>query len=756
MSFFEPLRLKMTNAKSKRSSASRLQNKQGQVALFVALIFQILFIFFAAVVNVGLVVHQKINLQNSVDLAAYYAGMKQAEMLNSMAHMNYQIRQSWKLLAWRYRILGSAGTGHNINGKIVNPYNNQDGAHYLNTAEAFNGSLSGSPDLVKFSDTPDFCITYPPWGPPRSDQTFCKDMASVGAIKPPAAIPGNAFPTLYNQLVSFTETMMKASKDDCQYRGPFNFYVLSQFAVGYKFDQNVRKEAISFMSRALSHWKDDFLDIDGNSVREGAEKTLKGNLTGPNRASVTMQLFNGLGQDACNDQGVNQYDPAKFLKEIRIIPAFAYRDWHCSVDEKILKMIEPSKELSPTSLPEPVNMSSPRVAPIATQLQELIPWTEAVSKPPYNYSIGYEKNPWCVAYAGIKATATPKVAFLPFDSIKLTAVAYAKPFGGKFGPWFSQTWPSGSDRSTGGQIDGLLPARASDAGLLDLTNASDPKRIPNYSRYPGDNYGLKARSVQGYFTKALYELDPSWPQTPRGPKIDANLYPAPSYGDYQDAWRFPPEQNMTGPGDVMAWNVWKDTPSEMRKLETLAILPDLYDMAYYSIEPDFYNNYFVRLKAGLFNGTHNGLTAPASGLRGDLGMRFGKKDFEDFNILKQITYAKQLVDVLKMDDAINNVLTHFVNPSKAESAYNVLNSFIGKNMVDFSVDTTRFGKCSIVANADAPNPGGCVVGGRTGYSVKLVSDDWLRSPDLNLGNPKDGVNGAGGPLLNPPLELSSW
>ena len=68
-----------------------LSNSRGQAAIFVALIFNVLFVFFAMAINVGLVVHDKINLQNSADLAAYYAASKQAEMLNVIAHQNYQI-----------------------------------------------------------------------------------------------------------------------------------------------------------------------------------------------------------------------------------------------------------------------------------------------------------------------------------------------------------------------------------------------------------------------------------------------------------------------------------------------------------------------------------------------------------------------------------------------------------------------------------------------------------------------------------------
>ena len=84
-----------------------IKNKRGQIAIFVVLVFQVLFILFAMTINIALVVHDKINFQNSLDLATYYGAKQQAEVLSAMAHINYQMRQNWKLLAWRYRILGT-------------------------------------------------------------------------------------------------------------------------------------------------------------------------------------------------------------------------------------------------------------------------------------------------------------------------------------------------------------------------------------------------------------------------------------------------------------------------------------------------------------------------------------------------------------------------------------------------------------------------------------------------------------------------
>src|SRR5688500_17817747 len=98
----------LPNTKKSRIVLTR-KNQKGQVAIFVALIFQVVFVFFALMINVGLLIHHKINLQHSTDLAAYYGTMKQAEQFNAIAHINFQMRQAWKLLTWRYRVLGTFG-----------------------------------------------------------------------------------------------------------------------------------------------------------------------------------------------------------------------------------------------------------------------------------------------------------------------------------------------------------------------------------------------------------------------------------------------------------------------------------------------------------------------------------------------------------------------------------------------------------------------------------------------------------------------
>jgi len=68
--------------------------------------------------------------------------------------------------------------------------------------------------------------------------------------------------------------------------------------------------------------------------------------------------------------------------------------------------------------------------------------------------------------------------------------------------------------------------------------------------------------------------------------------------------------------------------------------------------------------------------------------------------------------------------------------------------VDFSLDEEKFQACTGETQGAPiiPTTGGCIAGGRVGYSVKLVAKDYLLSGDLELG----GEGAGSGALQNPP------
>ena len=303
-------------------------NEKGQVAIFVALIFQLLFLFFAMIINVGLLIHHKINLQNSVDLAAYYGAMKQGETLNAMGHINYQIRQSWKLLSWRYRQLGSAG-----NFTEAHPFEKRN-IEICNRSDCSLEGVLPNRQFESFYNAPAFCITYVPFRPMPSQENTCKGSdsnRSIPTFEPPKIYA--PFIGASSVLNSMAKAFLRSMDNRCQAFGPMNYIILGRFVAAFSKDQAEKKLMMRHLALGLSDSKTDFVDIDGESGKEGMIETLKRNMTGPNREGFNptsdVEIFNALGSEDCNSSGIDVYSPPKFLSEVKIYPGFTYTDTKC-------------------------------------------------------------------------------------------------------------------------------------------------------------------------------------------------------------------------------------------------------------------------------------------------------------------------------------------------------------------------------------------------------------------------------------------
>lgn len=734
-----------------------MKNRRGQVAIFVALIFQILFLFFAMIINVGLLVHHKINLQNAVDLGAYYGAMKQAENMNAIGHVNYQIRQSWKLLTWRYRVIGSAGE--------VSTYG--DASPFLKNPSLAANPVDADQDKIRtlptsggataeqlrgFYEAPAFCITYVPFKPMPSNENTCRNMATMSGVKlfqPPAVIAG--FQGFSNAIRSATQAMLDSAKGRCEVMGTWNYFMLGKFVVAYNLDQADRMATINKISNATSESTEDFYDIDGDSVSEGVEKTVKKNLTFANAdGGLKVTMYNSLGSDACG-KSTAATKPAKWLNVLDILPGFNYIDTYCSGSLAIIgkelvggNMVSQTCNYGSSKLCGPHYYNTKGILKSEIdQLKNYIGRRQGESLE--NMTLGVEKNPWCMAYVGVKAETTPNIPFSPFGGVKLTARAFAKPFGGRVGPWYYNKWLPGQTQSSGStkdeQLDPLLPKRSKDpAGL----SADGKDRIVNYSRFIGDTFGLMSRMVLGWGARAIYKMDRDWASG--GPVPISTGTGSPTFTDWD---HLPFEFTNNSNGDALARNKSAGADkTPMRDLELAAISPDPFDMAYYSIEPDFYHNYYQRLKKGLM-AKRGGLQAPQM-LRPDLGAIIGDSKLEAFSVKDQILRVKSQLG--------NNPLSNYrVEDRQTYISLdwkNTLTGWADKSLIDYSLDTTKFGRCIFPTRFDdsngqalkPPTSGNCVGGGSTGYSVKLVSSDYLNRSDLKLGG--DAVGS--GALSNPP------
>lgn len=649
-------------------------------------------------INIGLVVHDKINLQNAVDLAAYYAAQRQAEMLNVIAHTNYQIRQSWKLLNWRYYVLGTMGMGEDNNLRFL-PHPSRPNAPYPQSDE----------DAWPPARTPVLCITYQPiWLSSGSGDNACKEVDfNVTNIVIPRVIapftPTNAM------FAAFARSLKRSIASTCSSYAGQNWLFGAFAYVAYMRDQQSRKELIRALARNLAKPAQDILDLKGESVYEGAKKTFLKNLTGPNfDSSPEFEVFNSL-------QG---RQPNEWLVDMDVFYTLLYSDLtgtpdNCRSEQK--RLDERPGDAAWASLVE----SSGGAQALEDLMQYITSSQSIAANDSRRISMGVEKNPWWLAYVGVKARSKPRQLFPPFGApVQIEARAYAQPFGGRIGPWYGTFWAKGANSSEGDPLQ-ISPTKLLANGIM---NSSRPENLmPQYAKYPGDRLGLRSFMAQNSLVNQR--------------AIRGSVY------DYLDTLR------PLGPNEVNDVLAYSDsTASNLRYYEIAALAPDLFDVTYYSIQPNFGTRYLKDLR-----GNRERLNISEIGYpRGDLGSR--EPDTKEFSVQDQIALANSQIVTMGMYGGQPAVQRQ--SPEAfwyIREREHLLTSWVHNDTYGryFAFPKDRFGQCKEFDDKFSLRvPGSCLdSGGRTGYSVKIVSPEMFRTP-LPLGGPGQSP----GVILNPPPE----
>lgn len=784
----------VTNKKSSRFILSR-KNQKGQVAIFVALIFQVVFVFFALLINVGLLVHQKINLQQSTDLAAYYGAMKQAEMMNTIAHVNFQVKQAWKLLTWRYRILGTFGFTKSDDSAPSQDYPFE----YLGKPSLifkYNGgngnkcTLPDSAEPLGVQDIPFFCVGhggFANWPQGESNcQLNCEGFGKARVIEkiPQASnittpFGGNVSGSV-NQAVDAINVQLATR---CKSLGPTGAVMLSRFLASYINDTFPRLRTIEVLARNLSAESNKVLDIEGNSVQDASLLTLKNNLTEANKtgfADAEFATFNGLSNDKCRFS--DGQTGTQFLRKIdfKVINYFIHNCINTTGDN--LYRPESVYDASTgTGLGPAFNVTE-----IPPSIRDII--LSLVTDPNSRHTIGYEKNPNCIEYYAVKATSEPQIPFLPITRIKLSATAIAKPFGGTIGPWYGKTWPQASDKSVFDdsnpqtKVDETLPMR-------DLTGDPNAAKVtksifsqPNFSLFVGDKIGLRNSDYIAAYHSAIAirdikRFDSSLSNNPNpGTEL---LNPPPGTWPHINNWANIDNASLPDFRDYDSLSSLDADKDGMRSLEIAAIAPNQFDITHYSIEPDFYNNYYVKLASG---GIKKIIEAVGSNMKEDwlradfgaVGMRADNSSVEEplttrtYSVKDQILLKNRIFDVTpgtpgpgnpgkSYRDIMNNqvMLQSSLLTGWTFKNYSNYEEFAGGSgyIIDPVSRNMAFGQCAndwnksnsppspidsqnfktpphTDPNKFPPTPGNCITGGRTGYSVKIVSPKMVRDKSL--------------------------
>lgn len=728
------------------------RTQKGQIAIFVVLIFQVLFVFFALALNVALVVHDKINLQNSADLAALYGAQKQAEVLNVLAHINFQMRQNFKLLTWRYRVLGSItyvgdlrNTINPVDGEFWCPYamNNAgipiDGAFkYCNPPYASQCNDRIYPD---YCDANYFvCISGAIWqgrGPTIDTRTnHCKHVnTTLQAVEPFPIVPGNPLMGAVTSLLDSTIALGDRLVAKCKYEGLYNWLITQMFLGHFRLDQKDRKVMIrKIYENTLMAGK----DLDGNSIREGVLKTFKKNLTYTNKKNFqdgTLEAFH-------SPEGVGFKD---FFTSIDIYPVLEYLDFidlnQCGNSERTPHYVLPRMIKKP---PNPIIPTNPAEFPDSYQ-QFMRDWMSLFalsteggtpitpglpSGPPLVFftedqllaplTLGYERTDKTFHY-GVSVTVDYNTAFPLFfpgmsgdANLQLKANSFTKPFGSRIGPKREALDPR------------IKPI------LIDPTNTNFATgnayfMKPNYSRYPEDQWGLIHKDIheKHYLKKFMDTIDPApipWPYD--------IIYFSYLHG-----------------GDPLAYDERAEHYLFLRMMELMAVAPDLYDMTYYSPLNHYMTAYFPRIchlltgsdcppdnRAISMGSVDNGGVTVEVFLRGDFGFPYTKvysdQNKQELGVSSPLStfyfnLGKTDFDVPELGAQKDKFINPLVAPWLIKDPAHFLTAWVPQTAMDrydnYGFPTEIFGKCRTVARDEDPVSSGCVTGGRAGYSVKLIS-----------------------------------
>ena len=82
-------------------------NQQGQVTIFFATATVTVITLMAFIINIGIFVKAKINLQNAVDAAAYAGASVQSRQLTNISYLNWEMRNVYKEWMFKYYVLGN-------------------------------------------------------------------------------------------------------------------------------------------------------------------------------------------------------------------------------------------------------------------------------------------------------------------------------------------------------------------------------------------------------------------------------------------------------------------------------------------------------------------------------------------------------------------------------------------------------------------------------------------------------------------------
>ncbi len=418
------------------------RNQRGQISLFFSASLIVLITIIAFVINIGLFVKAKINLQNSVDAAAYAGASVQARQLTKIAYLNWEMRNIYKEWMFKYYVLGNVSLEgvKNPSGSVMD----------------FKMKADLISDAQDPYDWPSICIHLAAGSGQGGTTNICSRYSVPGLPE----FGGYSMPGAEEASRAFIDALLDSKMADCNFRTKMNLYVANSWAYNV-LNSTPDSQMTSYGPAILADRQGAWPAAVELAMRiRNLEYVV-------NRPPVTEGICNGGSTELTNcSKQITEFTGDATLGNERITKAFysAYRNLATTNDE--LKETFTLRELAPTVADVGTQYSASYLFVPGTMYQQVkkhyldlkvmsvnyatfydtfiqsasttTSGTCDVTKlalPVPGYPLGFYKNPDIVTYYAVKGEAEFVGMFNPFGkTVKLTAYAAAKPFGGRIGP----------------------------------------------------------------------------------------------------------------------------------------------------------------------------------------------------------------------------------------------------------------------------------------------------------------------------------
>lgn len=389
------------------------KSEKGQVSIMVGVMMMTFLFFFAFVINTGMLVNAKINLQNAADLAAYAGASVQARQLTQIGYLNYEMRRQWKKFLFRVYVIG----------------NMAEKGFQTVVRGGGQGAMNYSPDGTTNYGKPVTCIIF------NAADNYCQ-ITSLPPIQPP---PQTFLDQITDTLRGQLQAIEQIRKANCMSIGLTNL-IVSLFWL-YNADPTMSQ----FMSSgALTPDQQNVVKIiQGLAYGMGIVpkeillrfriQTLADYVNTKAQLGVTKEKLKDLQTSV--DPVANERTIQAFLSAFYTLGNHTFPSETISMDELLPGSSSAASLIQLQNINQKIGIYAIDFPGLTADTSSqacnatLVPISLAKEM-----TVGVYKDPTILTYYAVRLKATARVLFSPFGDIEMKAYAAAQPFGSRIGP----------------------------------------------------------------------------------------------------------------------------------------------------------------------------------------------------------------------------------------------------------------------------------------------------------------------------------